>query len=406
MHRVLDEQGRPFSMGRAGAAGALVLLMLASTMAGCLGTGGEDVALDAVFTFSPASNINEGEVVFFDASGSLPSDGSLTYRWDFDGDGAVDEIGRTAEWRFTSIGDALVTLTITDGVRNAEATRTITVYEATAEPPVASITTYSSDWDCFGEDAKTGSFILVWLCEDDKDLSDRRIEASASVLLDATDSTAGSSDDWITSWAWDLDPSEDSDGDGDPENDADLEGEEVEWQNVMPGEYEIVLTVVSGKGMSEKDDTKVYVNYVGTWLDFEIGGNSTSGAAEITFDMPVVYDRDSGNTISKAVGHITYPKQDDDWVPGTGNQNNNRLELYVYDEDDDEVLNSSSIGDDQRSDGDDCNDGDEYCLDLPVSSYQMGESTHGDGEWTITIHNDRWNDIQVDRFRIVLYYKT
>jgi hypothetical protein len=36
----------------------------------------------------------------------------------------------------------------------------------------------------------------------------------------------------------------------------------------------------------------------------------------------------------------------------------------------------------------------------------MGELMYGDGEWTITIHNDRWNDIQVDRFRIVLYYKT
>ncbi len=120
----------------------------------------------------------------------------------------------------------------------------------------------------------------------------------------------------------------------------------------------------------------------------------------------MVYDRDSGNTISKAVGHLTYPQQDDDWVPGTGNQNNNRLELYVYDEDDDEVLNSSSIGDDHRTDGDYCNDDEDYCMELPISSYQMGESTHGDGDWTIVIHNDRWNDIKVERFRIILYYKT
>ncbi len=396
----------PTDMARIVVAGGLVLLMLTSTLVGCLGSGDDDLVLDAVFTFSPASNINEGEVVFFDASGSLPSDGSLTYRWDFDGDGAVDEIGRSAEWRFPTVGESTVTLTITDGVRTAEATRTIIVYEASAEPPQASITTYSSEWDYFGEDGNTGTFILVWLCEDDKDLSDRRIEASANVRLDASDSSPGSSDDWISSWVWDLDPNDDSDGDGDPENDADLEGEEVEWQNVMPGEYEIVLTVTSGKGMKETDETKVYVNYVGTWLDFEIGGNSTSGSAEITFDMPVVYDRDSGNTISKAVGHLTYPQQDDDWVPGTGNQNNNRLELYVYDEDDDEVLNSSSIGDDQRTDGDDCNDDEDYCLELPISSYQMGESTHGDGDWTIVIHNDRWNDIKVERFRIILYYKT
>ena len=31
--------------------------------------------------------------------------------------------------------------------------------------------------------------------------------------------------------------------------------------------------------------------------------------------------------------------------------------------------------------------------------------THGDGEWTMRIHNDRWNDIKVHQFRIVLEYK-
>lgn len=395
-------------MARRGIAGSLMLLMLTSTFAGCLGTGEDDVALDAVFTFSPATNINEGEVVFFDASGSLPSDGSLTYRWDFDGNGAVDEIGRTAEWRFTTMGESQVILTITDGVRTAEATRTITVYEASAEPPTAAIETYSSDFDCFGEDAKTGTYILLWICEDDKDLSDRKIEASVPVVLDASESAPGSADDYISSWTWDVEPSVDADGDGDPENDVDFDGEVIEWTDVPPGEYEVVLTVTSGKGMTETDDVKVHVNYAGTWLDFQIGGNSTSGPAEIAFDMPVVYDRDSGNTISKAVGEIVYPQKDDDWVGGVGNtqQNNNRLELYVFNEEDDEVMNSSSIGDDQRKDGEDCDEDEDYCLELPLSSYQMTESTYEDGEWSIVIHNDRWNDIQVSRFRIVLYYKT
>ena len=32
----------------------------------------------------------------------------------------------------------------------------------------------------------------------------------------------------------------------------------------------------------------------------------------------------------------------------------------------------------------------------------MTDTTHGDGEWTMRIHNDRWNDIKVHQFRIVL----
>ena len=33
------------------------------------------------------------------------------------------------------------------------------------------------------------------------------------------------------------------------------------------------------------------------------------------------------------------------------------------------------------------------------------ESTYGEGEWTMTIQNDRVNDFNVDQFVIRLYYK-
>ena len=218
------------------------------------------------------------------------------------------------------------------------------------------------------------------------------------MALDASDSEAATSDDYITEWTWDLAPSIDDDGDGDSENDADLDGETVDWTSVAPGEYEVVLTVKSSKGLTSTDKVKVDVSYAGTWTDFEMGGNSSSGPAQLDFDVTVVYDRDSGNTISKAVLELVYPKQDDDWVVG-GNQqqNNNRLELYAFNEDGDEVVNSTGIGDDQREDGD-C-DSEDYCLRFPLSSYQMTDTTNGDGEWTMRIHNDRWNDIQVNQFR-------
>ena len=41
-----------------------------------------------------------------------------------------------------------------------------------------------------------------------------------------------------------------------------------------------------------------------------------------------------------------------------------------------------------------------------MSSYMFteGDTTYGDGEWTLSILNDRANTIQVDRYVIRLYY--
>ena len=69
----------PFSMGRWPVAASLMLLMVASSLAGCVTEGGDETGLDAVFTLSPANNIRVGDTVAFDASGSLPNDGSLSY---------------------------------------------------------------------------------------------------------------------------------------------------------------------------------------------------------------------------------------------------------------------------------------------------------------------------------------
>ena len=44
-------------MGRWPVAASLMLLMVASSLAGCVTDTGEEVGLDAVFTLSPANNI-------------------------------------------------------------------------------------------------------------------------------------------------------------------------------------------------------------------------------------------------------------------------------------------------------------------------------------------------------------
>ena len=383
----------------------LTSLMLLCSLAGCVfeDDGSSGAVMEAVFSFSPSTNIQEGTSVNFDASSSLPNDGTLSYRWDFDADGSTDETGQRVDWRFDIAGEYVVTLTISDGVQTSSQDRTITIVGAEVRPPTAEITSFSSDEDCEGDDVDTGNYILVWLCPDEKTQNDRNIDETVTISLDASESEAGSNDDYIAEWRWDLDLNEDADNDGDSENDADLSGEEVDWADVAPGEYEIALTIVNGGGMTDTDTMKLYVNYAAFWLDFEIGGNTSNNPVDIDFGMPVVYDKDSGNTIRKAIGKLIYPQQDDDWVVGGGNNNNNRLDLYAFNEEDDEVHNTTSTPDDQR-DEDDC-DSDSYCVNILLSSYMMTDTTNGDGDWTMTLRNERFNDIQVTSLGIFLEYK-
>ncbi|PSQ45998.1 hypothetical protein BRD17_00005, partial [Halobacteriales archaeon SW_7_68_16] len=61
-----------------------------------------------------------GSPVGVDAAESFDSDGTLTgYEWDFDGDGATDRTGETAEYTYSSSGERTVTLTVTDDDGNA-----------------------------------------------------------------------------------------------------------------------------------------------------------------------------------------------------------------------------------------------------------------------------------------------
>ena len=387
----------------------LALLMLVSSLAGCVfeegGSGSDDEVL-AVFNYTPSSNIRADDVIVFDASSSMPSNG-LTYRWDFDEDGAIDETGRSPEWSYETSGTKTIELTVSDGSKSNTLTKELTIAEATAIPPTAEIAQYADDEGCSDEDVDEDKYIVLWICEMDKSMTDRDISATTTVTLDASSSEPGDSSQYITEWNWDLDPSTDKDNDGDYENDVDFSGETVDWSNVEPGEYEVNLHVLNSAGMTDSDSIKVYVNYAGKWSDFEIGGKNANNAQTIDFDMKIVYDKDKGNTISKAVGELTYPQTDDDcFETGAGNCRA-KLDIYAFNEEDEEAKNTSDTGLDQRSDGDDCDEGNNDCIHLPLSSYMFTdtESTYGDGDWVLQIHNNETNDFRVESFIIRLYYK-
>ena len=388
---------------------AFTALMLLSSLSGCIfeqtDAGGDEEVL-AVFNFSPSSNIRSGDTITFDASSSTSS-GGITYRWDFDGDGSIDATGRSTEWSFDEADTYTVELTVSDGTKSSSQTKDVTVVEATAQAPKAEITQYASDEDCSNDDLDETTHIVLWICEMDKSQTDRDISATTTVNLDASDSESGDSSQYITAWNWDLNADVDSDNDGDSENDADLTGEDIEWTNVKPGEYELHLIVENSAGLTDSDSIKVYVSYAGKWSDFEMGGNTSGSAVTLDFDLNVVYDKDNGNTIRKAVGELTYPKIDGDCTNIGTNNCRAKLDVYAFNEEDEEASNTSDTGLDQRSDGDDCDEDDNDCVFLTLSSYMFTdtESTYGDGDWVMQIRNEKINDLQVESFIIRLHYK-
>ena len=388
----------------------LALLMVISSLSGCIfgdSESGSDGEVLAVFNYSPSSNIRTGDTVVFDASSSTPSNG-VTYRWDFDADGSIDETGRSAEWQFDTTGVKTVELTVSDGSKSSSQTKEITIADATAQPPSAEITQYADDEDCSDDDIDESTHIVLWICEMDKSMTDRDVSATTTVTLDAATSEAGDSSQYITEWNWDLDSETDKDNDGDSENDVDFSGETIDWSNVAPGEYEVNLNIRNSAGLTSSDSIKVYVNYAGQWSDFEMGGNTSGNAQTLDFDVNIVYDKDQGNTIRKAVGELTYPQQDEDCTnafPGATNCRA-KLDIYAINEEDEEASNTSSKALDQRTDGD-CDEENNDCVHLTLSSYMFTdtESTYGDGDWIFQIRNDKVNDLQVESFVIRLHYR-
>ena len=380
--------------------------MLATTLAGCLETISSNGAPTVTLSISPSGTNKVGDELTFDATGSSDPNGDpLTYEWFF-GDGNTKK-GMTVKHTYNTADEYTVKLEVSDGDLTSSDTKSIIIASADASLPTADITSYKDD-DCEGNDESSSQqYILAWICEDDLDTSDDMIDAKTTIYLDASESSAGDSSSYLTKYEWDLNINVDSDSDGNPENDVDIEGEEPEWLNVVPGEYEIKLTVTDNNGFTATDEIDVFVNYRGSWAEFTIDSNGTSGSAVVTFGFPVGYDQDTGNTMRYVKIQVTYPKLDDDWPAGTCSEQtgcSNRLDVYVYNETEEECspnCNTSASADGDQAFGD-CSE-DDRCFEQRVTPSQMRNYLEGD--WTVDLVNEKAHDTTVKSFVILLEYK-
>ncbi|MBA94658.1 MAG: hypothetical protein CMP21_02715, partial [Rickettsiales bacterium] len=295
---------------------------------------------------TPSGTVKVGDTVQFSASGSSDPDAdALSFSWDF-GDGNLGEPSMTTSHVYNTQGTFTVTLCVASTDFEVCEDRDVIVAAADAAEPTASIVAYQ-DSNCLGEDTSSSTYILTWICEEEMDISDTTVDATTTIQLDGSDSSAGDPSVYIDEYSWDLDNYIDTDGDGITDNDVDKTGENAEWTNVEPGEYEIKLTITDSQGFVDSVNMDVYVNYRGAWAEFTIDSNQSNNPGTVTFEYPVMYDyenRASTHTIYKNTIEAVYPQEDDDWVVGSGQ---NRLDLYAYngsqsDEDTEEMGNTSN----------------------------------------------------------------
>ena len=382
----------------------MVMLMLSMAFAGCLESLSLNGAPTAKMSVDPNGAVRAGDSLTFSAVGSSDPDAdALTFSWNF-GDGNVGA-GLTTSHTYSQPGDYGATLTVSDGTYEATASKVITVVDASAREPHAEIST-SKDNDCDGEEPPAGSFILVWVCED-KDENDRSITVSASVTMDGSDSWAGCNPDnsdcyaeeYLVSYEWDLDLDTDSDEDGDPTNDVDATGESINLEDMPAGSWDIQLTVTDNHGLTDSDDSTLYINYRATWSDFVIDRRYQDPVI-MTFDYPVSYDSECQNKIRYLRPKLTYHAEDGD-QPFGGVDTENKLDLYIYNETDEEVANTTGVGDDNRNAGD-CQS-DDRCVWLVIG----GSTVRGflPGTWTLDLQNEKTHNTEVKSLIIELQYR-
>lgn len=385
--------------GRTSVAMTLLLTMIfAVILPGCLESFGSNTSPTATFSVQESGTLKAGMLLHFDATGTTDAEGdALTYSWDF-GDSNTGS-GLTASHTYNAPGDFTVVLSVGDGEFESQAEKTLKIYSEDAVTPTSEITTWK-DSDCDDEDPPaSGTYILVWVC-DDMEESERDWDPSTTVSLDGSGSAAGSTESWLVSWKWDININIDSDGDGEKDNDVDADGETYEWATV-PGEWKVRLTVTDDQGMQGTYDTWVYVNGRAKWSNLEIGRNNSADNPRQEFTAPITYDFDNSHKLNQFKSRLVYPKKDPGVGCGAACEQPNRMDLYFFNDTSEEVRNSSANSDEQRTDSN-CAD-DNYCLIMTASTGDL--RTYLDGTWTVQVLNEKQHNAEILEVQIILKYK-
>ena len=385
-----------------------VLVVSAPIIAGCLESFGSNSRPTASFSVAETGTLKAGMLLHFNAQASDPDDDDLTYAWEF-GDGDIGQDNPVTH-TYSISGDFTVKLSVSDGEFETTSELSLTIFPADAQEPTAAIATSKMN-NCDDDDPPaSGTYILVWLCDDMED-TDRDYNPSTTVTLDASGSQAGGAEAWLTEWKWDLNMNLDSDGDGNKANDVDAEGETYQWA-VPAGEWRVQVTVYDDQGMSSSEDSWVYVNARATWTTIEIGRNNSADNPTEEFTFPLTYDLENSQKINRVKSRLVYPIKDPGGGCGALCELNNRMDLYTYNDTDEDIRDTTATSDESRTDSD-CGD-DDRCVSMTSSTGDFRDFCSGGptpsgtclgDTWTIIVQNNEQHNAEITELRIELVYK-
>ena len=390
----------------------LIILFLAPMFSGCTDFVNSNSPPTPKMSVEPSGIKKAGDSISFSAIGTSDPDADpMSFDWTF-GDGNIGS-GLTTNHKYSQPGEYVVRLAVGDGTHEVTVSKTITISQENTFAPRAVITT-SKDDNCDGEESRSGGWITIWICEE-KETDDREVSETVEVSLDASNSCAGynheketcSQDDYLDNWNWDLDVYVDSDGDGETDNDVDATGEKFSWEDRDPGATKIKLTVIDNNGLENSQEITVYINYQGKWQDFVID-RRIQEPITMTWEYPLKYD-DNIDKIRYNRIYLSYPKEDDDQPGGgltggggVGGTTNNKLDFYIYNSTEKEVMNSTGIDNENRDMGE-CDTDNDYCIIQVIG----GSTVRGfePGQWTVDLQNAETHNTNVNHFIIELEYK-
>ena len=260
------------------------------------------------------TNATVGASITFDAGNSTDNEGIVTYRWDYDGDGTVDDRTDTATTThaYANASEYNATVTVVDEAGNADsATATVGVTTAAnTEAPSATLDTPS------------------------------QAASGAGITLDASNST---DDEGIARYRWDYD----ADGTVDRRTTAAT----VTTSYDRLGEYNVTVTVVDGANntdsatatitVTEPADTEAPSALLDAPNQTVVGTTVTLDASNATDDEGIVqyrwdYDGDGAvdNTTSAATTTIGFENASEytpsvTVVDGAGNEDSANASLAV-----------------------------------------------------------------------------
>ena len=90
----------------------------------------------------------------------------------------------TTTHSYVQDGEYTVRLTVSDGSLETTTKKTLNIIDPSAREPQAKITDDKDD-DCEGESAPAGSFVLVWVCEEDIYISYIEVDFTSTLLYNS-----------------------------------------------------------------------------------------------------------------------------------------------------------------------------------------------------------------------------